>query len=427
MDNKLEGQPNAMSTLSTWLCYLEQLHHRPIELGLARIEQVAYTLEVLKPAPYVITVAGTNGKGTTCRMLEMILINAGYQVGVYSSPHLIHYRERVRINNAYLSDEMHVKAFELIEQARNDISLTYFEYSTLAALLLFKQAQLDVIILEVGLGGRLDATNIVESDLSVITSIALDHTDWLGDNRESIGREKAGIFRFNHPAIVGEPDMPKSIVDYAKLLDSTLYTCEPNPGASWSYTIADDSWSFDADRRHYRNLPLPHIPIANAATAIATLLYSALSFDERSLRAALESTTLQGRMQIIAHDPLVILDVAHNPHASNYLNEQLQRLRKKQHSDGVLRMVVGMLKDKDIESTLSKLNADYWYCGSLQGQRGAPAEKLAQYLPTEKTKQFSCVVDAWQCAQSEASKNDIIVICGSFHTVAQVMEYLGYE
>lgn len=202
MENK--SIPQATSPLAAWLSYLENLHSKTIDMGLERVSQVAARLDVLKPAPFVFTVAGTNGKGTTCRTLESVLMAAGYKVGVYSSPHLVRYTERVRVQNTELAESAHTASFAAIEAARGDTSLTYFEYGTLSALWLFKQAQLDVVILEVGLGGRLDATNMVDADVAVVTSIALDHTDWLGPDRESIGREKAGIFRANKPAVVGE-------------------------------------------------------------------------------------------------------------------------------------------------------------------------------------------------------------------------------
>ncbi|HCL6141518.1 TPA: bifunctional tetrahydrofolate synthase/dihydrofolate synthase, partial [Klebsiella oxytoca] len=207
--------PQATSPLATWLSYLEHLHSKTIDLGLARVSEVAQRMAVIKPAPFVFTVAGTNGKGTTCRTLESVLMAAGYKVGVYSSPHLVRYTERVRVQGEELPELAHTTSFAEIEAARGDISLSYFEFGTLSALWLFQQARLDVVILEVGLGGRLDATNIVDADVAVVTSIALDHTDWLGPNRESIGREKAGIFRSGKPAIVGEPDMPLTIAEVA--------------------------------------------------------------------------------------------------------------------------------------------------------------------------------------------------------------------
>lgn len=228
--------PQATSPLAAWLYYLERLHSQPIELGLERVKQVAERLDLLKPAPKVFTVAGTNGKGTTCCTLESILLAAGLRVGVYSSPHLLRYTERVRIQGQELPEAEHSHSFAKIEAGRKDISLTYFEFGTLSALQLFKQAKLDVVILEVGLGGRLDATNIVDSDVAAITSIAIDHTDWLGFDRESIGREKAGVFRAGKPAVVGEPDMPQSIADVAAKLGAHLYQ-------------RDIAWQFSQQRK----------------------------------------------------------------------------------------------------------------------------------------------------------------------------------
>ena len=204
--------PQATSPLATWLHYLEHLHSQAIELGLDRIRDVAQRLDLLQPAPFIFTVAGTNGKGTTCRALEAVLMAAGFRVGVFSSPHLVRYTERVRVQGEELAESAHTASFAAIEAGRGTTSLTYFEFGTLSALMLFKQAALDVVILEVGLGGRLDATNIVDADVAVVTSIALDHTDWLGNDRESIGREKAGIFRQGKPAVVGEPDIDRKSV-----------------------------------------------------------------------------------------------------------------------------------------------------------------------------------------------------------------------
>lgn len=428
IDNQTLIKPNATSTLAMWLSYLEHLHNKPIELGLSRIKIVAEKLDLLKPEAYVFTVAGTNGKGTTCRTLEMILIEAGYNVGVYSSPHLLKYAERVRIQNNFANEQQHVQAFDAIENARGDVSLTYFEFSTLAALLLFKWAALDVIILEVGLGGRLDATNIIDTDLAVVTSIALDHTDWLGNTRESIGREKAGVFRTNVPAVVGEPDMPESIADVAHDISALLYPCQPNKNGTWSYSQTDDTtWCFHCQQQDYVSLPVPAVPLMNAATALAALSYSSLSVSEQQIRAGLNKAALPGRFQIISEHPLLVLDVAHNPHAAIYLKTRLNKVKASNIYDGKLRIVIGMLHDKDIHATLEQLTADVWYCASLYGPRGASSEQLAQYLPTNNVNQFTTVVEAWRAAMAEAKDNDIVVVCGSFHTVAEVMSEISNE
>ncbi|WP_241622945.1 bifunctional tetrahydrofolate synthase/dihydrofolate synthase [Rosenbergiella australiborealis] len=406
-------QPHSSSSLEEWLVYLEQLHGQAIELGLDRIRHVATEMKLLKPAPFVFTVGGTNGKGTTCRTLEVLLIAAGYRVGVYSSPHFIRYTERVRINGEELPEQDHVMSLAHLNQGRHDTSLTFFEFSTLSALQLFKQADLDVVILEVGLGGRLDATNIVDADVAVITSIALDHTDWLGPDRESIGREKAGIFRHAKPAIVGEPDMPASISKVAQDKGAILLARDKQ----WSYQVSPQSWQFEDIQGKLTALPLPNIPVANAATALAALRVSGLAINESTLRETIATTTLPGRFQIIQHSPMVILDVAHNPHAAHYLVGKIEQLAPK----GKVRAVIGMLHDKDIDGTLAELSkvVGQWYCASLDGPRGATAQRLQQVIPDAAL--FQNVDQAWSAAREQASGEDIILVCGSFHTVAAVM------
>ncbi|MBW5810660.1 bifunctional tetrahydrofolate synthase/dihydrofolate synthase [Yersinia kristensenii] len=409
--------PQATSPLAAWLYYLERLHSQPIELGLERVKQVAERLDLLKPAPKVFTVAGTNGKGTTCCTLESILLAAGLRVGVYSSPHLLRYTERVRIQGQELPEAEHSHSFAKIEAGRKDISLTYFEFGTLSALQLFKQAKLDVVILEVGLGGRLDATNIVDSDVAAITSIAIDHTDWLGFDRESIGREKAGVFRAGKPAVVGEPDMPQSIADVAAKLSAHLYQRD----IAWQFSQQEKSWDWQCDTRQWNNLPLPNVPLANAATALAVLHYSGLSLSEEVIRQGLQTATLPGRFQRVSEKPLLILDVAHNPHAARYLADKLAKLPKQ----GKVRAVVGMLSDKDIGGTLACLSeqVDEWYCAPLEGPRGASAEQLAEHLV--QSRQFSHVETAWRQAMQDAEPQDVVIVCGSFHTVAHVMAALN--
>jgi len=408
--------PQAASPLATWLYYLENLHFTAIELGLSRVHQVAAVMDVLKPAPTVFTVAGTNGKGTTCRVLETALMAAGYRVGVYSSPHLVRYTERVRIQGEELPETCHTSSFAAIEAARGETSLTYFEFGTLSALLLFKQQAVDVVILEVGLGGRLDATNIVDADVAIITSIALDHTDWLGPDRESIGREKAGVFRGGKPAVVGEPDRLKSIADVAAEKGADLM----RRGVDWDYQVTGDSWTFRDAHGELSGLPLPLVPQPNAATALAALRASQLDVSEDALRTAIEQAALPGRFQIVSESPRVILDVAHNPHAANYLAQRLATLP----SQGRVLAVIGMLHDKDIAGTLECLApaVNDWYCAPLEGPRGASAEQLMQHLG--QGRQFAHVIEAWHAALADAAVEDTILVCGSFHTVAHVMEEL---
>ncbi len=415
----MDNLPQATSPLATWLYYLEHLHSQAIELGLDRIRRVATSLDLLTPAPKVFTVAGTNGKGTTCRTLETVLMAAGYRVGVYSSPHLIRYTERVRIQGEELAESAHTASFAAIEAGRGETSLTYFEYGTLSALWLFKQAQLDVVILEVGLGGRLDATNIVDADVAAITSIALDHVDWLGPDRESIGREKAGVFRQGKPAIVGEPDMPSTIADVAREVGAQLHQRDRD----WSYRLTDGGWSFRDASGSIENLPLPQVPLPNAATALAALRASGLPVDEATIRASLHQAILPGRFQTVAHSPQVILDVAHNPHAAAYLAGRLAELPQR----GKVHAVVGMLHDKDIAGTLACLSpqVDYWYCAPLEGPRGASAEQLVAHFHGAQA--FASVADAWHQAMQQAAEQDIVLVCGSFHTVAHVMETMATE
>ena len=412
MENKRILQ--ATSPLAAWLSYLENLHSKTIDLGLERVSQVAARLDVLRPAPFVFTVAGTNGKGTTCRTLESILLAAGYRVGVYSSPHLIRYTERVRVQGEELTELDHTRSFAEIEAVRGETSLTYFEYGTLSALWLFKQAKLDVVILEVGLGGRLDATNMVDADVAVVTSLALDHTDWLGPDRESIGREKAGVFRGGKPAVVGESDMPYTIGEVAVEKGALLM----RRGVDWQYEVEQGQWRFRDGQGELSGLPLPQVPQPNAATALAALRASGLAVSEQAIRDGIASAILPGRFQIVAENPRLILDVAHNPHAAAYLAGRLAAEPKR----GRVLAVIGMLHDKDIAGTLACLEpvVDSWYCAPLEGPRGATAEQLMAHLPQGKAYQH--VAQAWQVAMAEATAEDTVLVCGSFHTVAHVME-----
>ncbi|WP_439647091.1 bifunctional tetrahydrofolate synthase/dihydrofolate synthase [Arsenophonus endosymbiont of Aleurodicus floccissimus] len=415
--------PGVTSSLATWLTYLTRQHSKIIDMGLERVGVVARQLDLLYPAPKVVTVAGTNGKGTTCHTLESILIEAGLKVGVYSSPHLLDYTERVRIQGKMLPEAEFCRVFVDIESKRGTTTLTYFEYGTLAALQLFKQAKLDVVILEVGLGGRLDATNIVDADIAAITSIALDHTDWLGGDREQIGYEKAGIFRSGRYAVVGEPDMPQSINEVAQTLESKLFRC----GVDWQFELQNDHWHWRSHDHDFKQLPVPNVALANAATALAIIdclikqgdaIGQTISLP--AIQQGLIKAKLPGRFQIICEQPCVILDVAHNPHAAAYLADKLARLPRQKNTK--VHAVVAMLADKEIKSTLSYLAAqvDKWYLASLIGIRGADVAQLAQYV--ESSYQFATVKDAWLQAMAEADKQDIVLVCGSFHTVAEVME-----
>ncbi|MBK4765055.1 MAG: bifunctional tetrahydrofolate synthase/dihydrofolate synthase [Pantoea sp. Brub] len=409
MHNIFNFQDN--DSLKSWINYLENLHTKTINLNLDNVYLVANRLQLLNPAKFVFIVTGTNGKGTTCYVLEKLLINAGYSVGVYNSPHLINYTERVRIQGQELSDAQHVNSFLNIELNRKNTLLTYFEFSTLSALHLFKIIKLDVVILEVGLGGRLDATNIIDADIAIITNIDLDHTNFLGNTRESIGREKAGVFRTNKLAIVAEQNMPNSISTIAKQKNTKLLKIHQE----WNYKTTNLNWSLYDSYGKLENLPLLNIPLVNAASALVALRSAKFKISELNIRQNLPCISIPGRFQIINQHPKIILDVAHNPHAANYLAARLISLRK----IGKIHAIVGMLKDKDIQGTLCALEmqVDYWYCITLNCPRGAKGDQLSTYLV--KSQVFSDIKNAWQTALKKLNTQDILLVFGSFYTVAQ--------
>lgn len=412
--------PKATSPLSMWLHYLENIHTSAIDLGLERVQAVAEKAQLTKPAPKVITVAGTNGKGSTCALMEAILLDAGYSVGVYSSPHLIRYTERVRINGSELEEAKHAQAFDFVEKKRGDISLSFFEYGTLAALRLFQTESVDVVLLEVGLGGRLDATNVVDHDVSVITSLAVDHVDWLGDDINVIGYEKAGIFRSNRPAVCGQPKAPATVAAHADDIGAKLHQV----GIQFSYSTEGDKWKWRSGQFALDDLPLPDLPLPNAATSLMALGCAELDISDVNIVKGLKSAKLAGRMQKLSQSPMILLDVAHNPHSAEYLVEQLN----KHYPNTPIHMVVAMLHDKDIAETLKVLTpvAAKWYPASLEGERAAKAEELIMHLPSN-TGKFDTPTEAFDAARTQAESNELIVVVGSFHTVGAVLEHWESE
>ena len=423
--------PTRADNLQTWLDYLEHGHFKAIDMGLERIKSVASNLDLLHPAPYVITVAGTNGKGSTCRFLEVALMKLGLKVGVYSSPHLLRYNERVRINGQLLDDQAHIDSFTEIDQNKT-ASLTYFEFSTLSALKLFKDAKLDVVILEVGLGGRLDATNIVDPYLAVITSIDIDHVAFLGNNREDIGREKAGIFRANIPVIIGEPDCPQSILAIAQDLNSQKF----QRNVDWQYEVKDGTFYWQSQTTQFNTLPMPLIPIPNAGTAIATLLKTPFNVSEQVIRETLQETQMTGRFQQLqptdfAHfsgqkpKAQVIIDVGHNPHAARYLAERLQAVKKAK-----IFAIFSCLEDKELSGIVQPLREviDEWHCVGLdcwRGQSGqAVFDKLVNVLPNATACVYENVDAIAPILFEQAEEQDIILVFGSFHTVADFVLFL---
>lgn len=423
--------PTRADNLQTWLDYLEHGHFKAIDMGLERIKSVASNLDLLHPAPYVITVAGTNGKGSTCRFLEVALMKLGLKVGVYSSPHLLRYNERVRINGQLLDDQAHIDSFTEIDQNKT-ASLTYFEFSTLSALKLFKDAKLDVVILEVGLGGRLDATNIVDPHLAVITSIDIDHVAFLGNNREDIGREKAGIFRANIPVIIGEPDCPQSILAIAQDLNAQKF----QRNVDWQYEVKDGTFYWQSQTTQFNTLPMPLIPIPNAGTAIAALLKTPFNVSEQVIRETLQEAQMTGRFQQLqptdfAHfsgqkpKAQVIIDVGHNPHAARYLAERLQVVKKAK-----IFAIFSCLEDKELSGIVQPLREviDEWHCVGLdcwRGQSGqAVFDKLVNVLPNATACVYENVDAIAPILFEQAEEQDIILVFGSFHTVADFVLFL---
>ncbi|HDM8190276.1 TPA: bifunctional tetrahydrofolate synthase/dihydrofolate synthase [Vibrio harveyi] len=408
--------PQATSPLTMWLDYLTNLHTSAIDLGLDRVQAVAQKANLTKPAPTVITVAGTNGKGSTCALMEAILLDAGYSVGVYSSPHLIRYNERVRINGVDAEDSKHCEAFDYIEKQRGEISLSLFEFGTLAALRIFQVEKVDVVLLEVGLGGRLDATNVVDHDVSVITSLAIDHVDWLGDDINVIGFEKAGIYRAGKPAICGQPTPPATVAAHADDIQAEFFQV----GIQFDYQITEKGWKWSSGAFDLEDLPLPSLPLPNAATALMALGASELQITDINIVNGLNNARLAGRMQVLQTGPEIVLDVAHNPHSAEYLVEKVKR----QYADKNIHVVVAMLHDKDIKATIKALTpiATQWYPASLTGPRAATADELCQYLPQGQV-EFQAPVEAFESAKTHAAHDDVILVVGSFHTVGEVLEH----
>jgi dihydrofolate synthase/folylpolyglutamate synthase len=454
-----EKQNSALS-LAQWLTRIQQLHPLEIDLGLERVKTVAERLLVNKPAPVVITVAGTNGKGSNVATLDAIFRAEGLRVGSFTSPHLMHYNERVCLHGIPVSDQTLIAAFEKIEVARQEISLSYFEFGTLAALLIFQQSALDVAVLEVGMGGRLDAVNIIDADIVVVSGIDLDHQEWLGDTREAIAREKAGVFRAGIPVICGEPQPPQSLLDAAAVLNCPVYL----PGGLYRWA-ADEStqsgshWHWEGvclaegtrvaltlSKLNIPRLALTNVASALQAAALSGLLAKAVSDPQgwqQRLNETLLSLQLAGRQQWMAipgSQQKVMVDVAHNPQSARALGERLQQERAVRVAEGRIpacniRMVVAMMADKDHQGFYLGLEkqVDFWYIADFDLARCLPSASLAdkwQQLAASTSTDidiqvFNSVVQAFDCAHEQSSEHDIIVVCGSFITVSEVMAALS--
>jgi dihydrofolate synthase/folylpolyglutamate synthase len=412
-------------TLPEWLAWQENLHPEKIDLGLERVAAVAARLELLDLAPVVITVGGTNGKGSSVAMLEAILGRAGYRTGCYTSPHLLRYNERICIDATPIDDASLCEAFAAVDAGREDTSLTYFEFGTLAALWLFRRAAPDAVVLEVGLGGRLDAVNVIDADAALVTAVDLDHRKWLGDDREAIGREKAGIFRAGRPAVCADPDAPDSLRAVAAELGAHWYGL----GEQFHHAIGAVHWHWSGPHSRHEKLPIPALPgrhqFDNAAGVLMVLecLRNRLPVPGAALRDGLVNTHLPGRCQIIPGPVERILDVSHNPHGA----AALARLLSTRPCQGRTHVVLGMLQDKDVRATVAALapQADRWYLAGLDRARGLGAEQLRMLagplLPDADVACFDDVAAAMQQAADGARDGDRVVVCGSFHTVAAAM------
>ena len=419
----------AYQSLDEWLRRLESLHPKAIDLGLARVKKVFNAINPPGIEPFTITVAGTNGKGSCIALLEAILRADGYRIGAYTSPHLLRYNERIRVDGTLVSDGLICESFQRINDARANTSLSYFEFGTLAALDIFSRAEIDVQLLEVGLGGRLDAVNIVDPDVALITTIAIDHSDWLGESREAISLEKAGIFREKLPAVMGDPNPPQSMLQRARTQQVRLSRL----GAHFGFEPAETGWHWYGSGGTFRALPYPALQgehqLQNAAAVLETL---ALVADERpvseaAIRRGLTSAQLPGRFQTIPGEVPVLLDVAHNPQAAEALALQLRA----RFPERRIVAVFSIMRDKDIRGVIAQLKplVDHWYIAPLAIARCAADAQIARAFS-------DCTIDAvshgfddfssaFSAATHDAGEDGIIVIFGSFFLIAEYLSNYG--
>ena len=438
-----------MRTLAEWLTLQESVHPKSIDMELTRVAAVARTLGIAEPPFPVMTVGGTNGKGSTVAHLAALFAALGASTGMFTSPHFIRYNERIRVNGDEVGDQELIAAFERIEAARGATTLTFFEYNTLAALLIFAQRAVDVAVLEVGLGGRLDATNLVAADVAVVVSVGLDHRDWLGDTLELIGAEKAGIFRPGKPAVLGTPSMPASVFANIAALGARALIAERD----FSWRVSGERWDYDGLGVALRALPPPalagSIQYRNAATALAAMEALALDdapraaacrlskrlapLDERAVSAALRAVRLAGRFQVVPGEVEWILDIAHNQPAAEVLAMQLReralpRALHGRRDSGRTWAVIGVLADKDAAAIAAALSAviDHWIVCALPGPRGGSAAQLAQRLarPAGEMTLALSVAAGCELARAAARPGDRVVVCGSVYTVGPALQWL---
>lgn len=415
--------------LPEWLHYLENLHSQEIDMGLERVGQVRNAMQLTPQCP-VIVVAGTNGKGSVCTFLSKIYAQAGFNVGTLTSPHLLRFNERIAINAQPVSDEDIIQSFEKIEAARGETSLSYFEFNALAAVDVFDRHHVDVMVLEVGLGGRLDAVNIFDADCAILTSVDVDHQAFLGSDIETIAHEKAHVFRASCPAICGQVPTPQAVLDYSQKIGAKLRVI----GQDFAINRMDNQWSFTCEFGHNRYaLPIPALrgsyQINNAACALAAIesLHDKLPVNMGAIKEGLLLVENPGRFQVLPGRPVVVLDVGHNPHAARALSKSLQQLPYAQNRIAVF----SILADKDIDQVLALTRDEFdeWYIAPLhnilRGMSLSALEAKMQEHDMPKLQSFTSVNDAYQAALSNAQENDRIVVFGSFHTVAEVAQTLA--
>jgi dihydrofolate synthase/folylpolyglutamate synthase len=411
-------------SLDDWLAYISAQHPSTIALGLDRVRAVAKAMQ-LRPPPVTITVGGTNGKGSTCAMLERILLESGYKAALYTSPHLMRYNERVRVAGEEASDDALAHAFERVEEARGDTPLTYFEFGTLAALWHFDHAMAEAVILEVGLGGRLDAVNIVDADVAAVVSVDLDHQAYLGNDRESIGFEKAGIYRAGRPALFGDFDPPRRLVEHAQSIGADLQLL----GRDFRYQAHEGQWDFIGRKGARHALPMPALrgswQLKNASVALAALdeVSDRLPVSIGEVKRGLTLARIEGRMQVLPGRPTIVLDVAHNPHAARSLAAGLGDMGFHENTLAVF----AILADKDIAGVVETMRGrvDRWYVSAAQAERAASAGDVAAILAQKglqgATRTFDTIASALDAARRDAGPNDRIVVFGSFYTVAEAL------
>jgi len=412
-------------SLQGWLQWQETLHSKQIDLGLERVSRVYQLLEKPAKKPLTITVGGTNGKGSCVAFLDAILRQSGYRVGTYTSPHLQFYNERIKINGTVVPDGLICQAFERIEAVRGSTSLSYFEFCTLAALDIFSRTELDVQLLEVGLGGRLDAVNVIDTDIALISSIGIDHSDWLGDTRELIAQEKIGIFRAGRPAVVGDVDPPAVIEAYANELSAPLYLV----GKDFSFEKHNDSWTWSSASDTVMHLPYPNLlgehQLVNAAAVIQVLkvLAPRLPLTKNAVVDGLRQVQLSGRFQLIHGTPLILLDVGHNPLSAGILRDYLAS----SFPDKKIHLIFNMMKDKDFVGVGQRLKSivSNWYIAPLASSRCADVEQVIAGLSSCSIENvfsgFRNFDETLVAAQDNSQSQDLIVIFGSFFLVSEFL------